>query len=478
MEKLATIQQLLLRSRRLPWVIIALTLVILGGTIFVARQQLRDKVRDQLVGRDAEVLHAVAQMYLDEAAKDDPMPGSDQQMTVALKTSRLSGVMGARLFDANGRFLDAFDFDVLEANLNPADLPLLKKEIRPVSRFHPALRFSKNFLPRDRSNTDPVAPLLEVNIPLHLRKSEQLLGIAQFLIEGESIAAEFARLDRNLTRQSVAAFAVSGAVLIITLGWVFRRLHRAHDLLAARTDQLLQANQELSLAARTSALGAVSAHLIHGLKNPLAGLQDFVANRSATSQQMEGEWEEAIASTRRMQSMINEVVNVLREEESGVRYEVTLAELTEIITSRVQPLARETTVAFTVRCDAGAILSNRVANLVALILVNLVQNSLQSTPAGKSVSLHFSETEEHLNCEVRDEGSGLPEELKQNLFAPCRSSRKGGSGIGLAISKQLANHLGAGLELKSSTNCGCVFALTLPLALCVGNGPMEVAARA
>src|SRR6185503_2322559 len=162
MEKFASIQQLLLRSRRMPWLVIGLTLLILGGTIFVARQQLRDKVRDQLVGRDAEVLHAVAQMYLDEA--DNPAPDSDQQVLALLKTSRLSGVMGARLFDANGRFIEAFDFDVLEANLNPSDLPLLKKELRPVSRFHSAIRFSKNFLPRDRSGADPVAPMLEVNI--------------------------------------------------------------------------------------------------------------------------------------------------------------------------------------------------------------------------------------------------------------------------------------------------------------------------
>ncbi|HWN95533.1 MAG TPA: HAMP domain-containing sensor histidine kinase [Methylomirabilota bacterium] len=476
MKKLASIQQLLMRSRRMPWLVVALTLAILGGTIFVARQQLRSKVRDQIVGRDAEVLHAVAQMYLDETAKDDTAPDVGQQIFVMLKTSKLGGVMGARLFDAGGRFVEAFDKDVLEADANPADLPLLRK-LRPVSRFYPAVRLSENFFLSDRKGADPVAPLLEVNVPMHARKSSRLLGVAQFLIEGESIAAEFARLDQHLTRQALAAFGVIGVILIVTLGWAFRRLHHAHEMLAARNHQLLQANQELSLAARTSALGAVSAHLIHGLKNPLSGLQSFVANRSADTQTDE-DWEQAVTSTRRMQSMINEVVNVMREEESGARYEVTLAELAELVTARMQPLARETSVTITVRRDSEAVLPNRTANLVALVLVNLVQNSLQSTPAGKSVCLHFAETDEHLVCEVRDEGPGLPDELRQNLFAPCRSTRKGGSGIGLAISKQLANHLGAGLELKSSTSRGCIFALTLPLALCVGRSPMESVVRA
>jgi signal transduction histidine kinase len=45
---------------------------------------------------------------------------------------------------------------------------------------------------------------------------------------------------------------------------------------------------------------------------------------------------------------------------------------------------------------------------------------------------------------------------------PERSAKPGGSGIGLAISKQLANHLGGELALKHSSPHGCVFTLRLP----------------
>jgi signal transduction histidine kinase len=63
---------------------------------------------------------------------------------------------------------------------------------------------------------------------------------------------------------------------------------------------------------------------------------------------------------------------------------------------------------------------------------------------------------------VQDEGPGLPAELQSKLFKPCRSNKPGGHGIGLTICKQLANHLGAALELKSSSEKGSVFALQLP----------------
>jgi C4-dicarboxylate-specific signal transduction histidine kinase len=66
---------------------------------------------------------------------------------------------------------------------------------------------------------------------------------------------------------------------------------------------------------------------------------------------------------------------------------------------------------------------------------------------------------------VADEGPGIPEELRPKLFAPCRTTKPGGSGIGLAISQQLAHHLGAELELKQTGPAGAVFTLTLPAAL-------------
>jgi C4-dicarboxylate-specific signal transduction histidine kinase len=79
------------------------------------------------------------------------------------------------------------------------------------------------------------------------------------------------------------------------------------------------------------------------------------------------------------------------------------------------------------------------------------------------VSLTLAREGDCILAEVQDQGPGFPE--GRNVFTPCQSKKDGGSGIGLAISKQLANHLGASLELKSSSPAGCVFALSLPSTL-------------
>ena len=66
MERVLHIRKLLLRSRRLPWVVLGLTLAILAGAIALTTEQTRQRIRNQMVGRDGEVLDAVALMQQPE----------------------------------------------------------------------------------------------------------------------------------------------------------------------------------------------------------------------------------------------------------------------------------------------------------------------------------------------------------------------------------------------------------------------------
>lgn len=461
MDRIQQIEQAVLRSRRLPALVIALALAVLAGVVVLSALQVRERIREQIAGRDGEVLHAVAlQHYAEdlEAGLAGPIANPGQQLSIVLKSAQLRGVLGVRLFDARGRFVESFPLSVTERALGTEPMPPLRA-LSPVSRFVPRAEMAALFYP-DESAPTGVIPLLEVLVPLHT-EGGPLAGIAQFLVEGHSISAEYARLDRNLALQAAAAFLGGGAILTAALLWAFRRLQRAQRLLAERTENLLKANQELALAARTSALGAVTAHLIHGLKNPLAGLQNFMVAHGAAPPDAGGsDWEQAVASTRRMQALIQQVISVLREEQSAARYEVTLAEIVEGLRTRVQPLVRERGVDFTTLIQTEAALPNRVANLLSLILVNLAENAVQATPRGKSVALAVSRAGERLIFEVRDTGPGFPADTP--LFMPCRSAREGGTGIGLALCKQLANHLGAELELAGSTASGCAFTLSLP----------------
>jgi hypothetical protein len=193
--------------------------------------------------------------------------------------------------------------------------------------------------------------LVEVNIPIHQHGAAVWLGAAQLVLDARGLETEFRKLDEQLARQSVLAFLVSGSLLAATLFWAYRRLEKSNELLRERTARLLHANHELSLTAKTGALGAVTAHLVHGLSNPLANLQEFVARGAGAA---EDEWQDAAAAARRMQELVREVVRVLGEESGSDRYELSFGELAGILSTKSLPKAREAGVQLAVNSNAGA----------------------------------------------------------------------------------------------------------------------------
>lgn len=468
MQDLLNLPQRLAASRRLAGAVIGFMVAMLGALVFFGAAQLRQTTRAQIASRDAAVLHAVALAQQTDEEHGDTLGGQLEhvadQLAVALHLSELNGVIAVRLFDGEGKFITAFPASVSEGRLTEADLRALR-DLQPVSYFHSRGRLTNVFLP----GTPALAaipspqPLLEVITPFHRRDQPRLLGAVQFIMDGQAIAGEFATLDRNLFRQATLAFAGGAALVVLALGLAFRRLQAVHRQLVERTASLLRANEELALAAKTSAVGAVTSHLIHGLSSPLTGLQNLVAQRGEKNRaSSDTDWQHAVTLTQQMQTMIGEIVRVLREHQGTQHYELTLAELGRIAADRAEALAQKAQVRFVVQQSGDIALANREANLVLLILENLVKNALEATPAGRTVELAMRANDAGVQFAVRDEGPGLPPAVREHLFQPCRSIKPQGSGIGLAICKQLANHLGAQLELTRSTPDGSVFTLTLP----------------
>jgi signal transduction histidine kinase len=451
------------------WVALGLALAVLAGIVGFGAFHLRMHLREHLVNRDGEVLYAVAlaRQYANGAGSNltrrIEIPAD--QLALALDISRLrEGTLAVRLFDRDGRFVTAVPPTVEPSTLTAEELASLRA-LQPASRFHEQARLKDQFLTLGGPATEETMPLLEVNIPIHARGQSQLLAAAQLLVDGRPLRQEYGRIDGHLWWIALVLYVGGAALLTIILVWAYRRLHRAREQLADRTGRLLRANHELSLAAKTSALGSVTAHLIHGLSNPLANLQHLVATHNGSPP---SDIETVAVATRRMQQLVDEVVRVLGEERVGERYELTIEEMAEILRQKLAPAAEVAAVPLEIQAGVKATLNNRTVNLTLLILENLVHNALKVSPPGGVVRVCIRrELEGDVCCSVADEGSGMPEEMIPHLFQPCRSTH-GGNGLGLAISRQLAAQLGAELTLTSSSPSGCVLTLRLPKTLLAG----------
>jgi len=494
MSQRVDLENLMPRTGRAFALGLGLALLVLAATIFAGWLTVRSLVRQQIAQRDAEGFHATTLMEQLDARNgpEGELLTTDEEIgfKAAMLASRLEGVMGIRFFTPELKFKDAVPGTIQPSPLSTEARAAVAR-LRPHSRYLPETPFNDIFIYLPQFATGAVArvPTLEITVPLHRPDGQELAGAAQFIVEGQTIAGEYARLDRHLALMAALFFAVAGALLTAMLWPAFRRVERLNRELGQRNERLLRANRELSLAARASALGAVSAHLMHGLKNPLASVSQFITshgNGDPRTAQGGDEAQDALDAARRMQMLVEQTLEVLSDDRGEPGYDLALDELLDSVRKRVEPAATQRGVVLAVERTGTEdptelpVLPSRVANLVSLILVNLLENAIQVTPSGRRVRLGASFAAasptgtrelggavEHrsFRVEVRDQGPGFPEHLRAELFLPCRSTRQGGSGIGLAISKRLADHLGARLELKESSAAGCLFILDLPLRL-------------
>ena len=96
------------------------------------------------------------------------------------------------------------------------------------------------------------------------------------------------------------------------------------------------------------------------------------------------------------------------------------------------------------------------------VLINLVKNAVDAaTETGGGVRVGWRTTDSTLEVWVRDQGPGIPSAA--NLFVPFFTTKPGGSGIGLVLSRQIAEAHGGSLSLENVRPGGCEARLRLPL---------------
>lgn len=138
---------------------------------------------------------------------------------------------------------------------------------------------------------------------------------------------------------------------------------------------------------------------------------------------------------------------------------------------RNQADAKNLTVEFLCRCPEKAseeFYFKTDAEKLQLVLSNLLANAVEFSLKGKKVRMHAWQKEGRLNVAVKDEGIGIGNEKKKQIFDRFKQletgSRKAhkGHGLGLSITKALIELLDGSLELSSVAGKGCTFTVSVP----------------
>jgi signal transduction histidine kinase len=120
---------------------------------------------------------------------------------------------------------------------------------------------------------------------------------------------------------------------------------------------------------------------------------------------------------------------------------------------------------YSLNCQCGKIMTDE--KLIRSIIINLITNAVKFSSGAKFVNMTVACDEENLTIAIRDNGIGIPDENKKELFTSfSRGSNVGGiegSGLGLSIVKKAVDLLNGTIAVNSTAGKGTEVLLNLPL---------------
>ncbi len=103
------------------------------------------------------------------------------------------------------------------------------------------------------------------------------------------------------------------------------------------------------------------------------------------------------------------------------------------------------------------------ADKMKQVFLNLLQNGVESLPDGGRLRLETRRVGDHLTVEVATDGEPIPGDMIERLFVPFATSKRTGSGLGLAVALKLVREHGGQIRVRSAGEWGAIFSVVLPL---------------
>jgi signal transduction histidine kinase len=238
----------------------------------------------------------------------------------------------------------------------------------------------------------------------------------------------------------------------------------------------LELEQELEVSRRLAAIGRITASVGHEVKNPINAmvlhLELLRGKLAMTGQESEGAQRHVEILTSEMQRL-DRVVQTLADFSRPMEMRLRVVDLHDLVASVIDltwAQMREHKVTVRAEATREPLMVHVDSDLIRQALLNLVLNGMQAMEDGGVVTITLRREQNLAVVEVSDEGTGIPAELLPRIFELYFTTKKTGSGIGLAMTYRILQMHGGALDVRSSADTeskdhGSVFTLRLPISM-------------
>jgi len=364
------------------------------------------------------------------------------------------------------------------------------------------MRDAKEIFSALKDNVDQIMGNLQDGLMLFTRDSrvvlvsasvERFLGRPRAELLGRTVKEVF-RPDSSLGalvldgfqhKHSIAQHEVesaSGKMVQVSLDFIQERGSLIGALLTLRdAESVRKIQDEIEISRQMSISGRTTRGVAHEVKNPINAIVLHL-------QLLQNKLQEIDPDTRRHMNIIDSEIHRLdRVVQILVDFtrprdlhpeETDLRKLVEEVIMLATPDAEQHGVSV-VRALGAEPLGVKVdIDLMKQAILNVVLNGVQAMPKGGALTISTRREEDGVVAEIRDQGAGIPHELQEKIFELYFTTKKGGSGIGLAQTYQaLQWHYGS-IDFETIEGQGTTFRLRLPAVdvPAVTNGQVAVKA--
>ncbi len=203
---------------------------------------------------------------------------------------------------------------------------------------------------------------------------------------------------------------------------------------------------------RLVAVGQMMRRLVHNIRNPLSGIRGLaeMTHQEVEDQDLKDSQRRIIDAVDRFEEWLNRLLRATSPADLDCR-EVSVESWLQGVIQAHEPMAASRGVA--IECDLGGAraMSTRVfdPDHMGHALAAILANAIEATAKGGVVRIHPSAADGSWKVSVTDEGAGISDEVLPNLFRPSFSTKKQGTGIGLASALHAVRGHGGRIEVES-----------------------------
>ncbi len=307
------------------------------------------------------------------------------------------------------------------------------------------------------------------------------IPLNKFLLGTKEISSGNLNHQINIkSKDEIGRFAISFNKMTNDLKHAKREITEWSEELERRvkqkTEELQSTQNRILQIEKLASLGKLSATVAHELNNPMAGIlttskliQKKIDKMNGNSEKLAGIIRQLAmieSESSRCGNIIKDLLLFSREQ----RTELKPHQINDIIVSSFQLVSHHLklhniTLNKELQADLPVISvdENQVKQMLLALYVNAVE--AMDTGGNLTVSSQYNSYQKSVMIKVKDDGKGIPDEIKENLFEPFFTTKNSvkGSGLGLSVVYGIVNTHSGEITVESKPGQGATFIIKLPL---------------